>query len=168
MGTTVDFSSIAPALVGIAICSLIAVRVLRQRVVRVERLWILPALVIVIVFVNHERIAYTPAGIALIAVGLVVGAAIGWARARFSIKSIDVANGRIVTQGGIWLLLLILAIAAIKFVLRTGMAGRWHEWLNVGLFLAVGSVLAQRAFLYRAYLTARQAVGTGDRAPTAP
>jgi hypothetical protein len=165
---TVNHPFFGTALITLAVLCLVAFRVLRQRVVRVDRLWILPALVLLLVFTNHGRIAYTPSGFAVIALGLVIGGAIGWLRARFSIKSIDVANRQIITQGGAWMLLLVLAIAAIKIALRSGLAGAWHEWLNVGLFLAVGSVLAQRAFLYRAYLVARrQAVGAPDRTMTA-
>src|SRR5208282_3617048 len=121
MGTG-DHQVFVSLLVSVAVLCLVAFRVLRQRVVRVDRLWILPAVVLLLVFTNRERIAYTPAGVALIALGLVIGIAIGWARARFSIQSIDVANRQIRTQGGVWMLVLVLAIAAIKIALRSGTA----------------------------------------------
>jgi hypothetical protein len=141
-----------PYLLPLLFIGLAILRSSRARNLRIERLWVAPALILVatVLAFSHQRPPGTlMIGVDILAIGL--GAALGWWRGRFTLISVDPATHALTSKTSAFGMLLLLAIFAIRFGLR-GLAAENASALHVTvtditdafLLLAVGLVCAQR------------------------
>lgn len=145
----------APAWVNLIPLVMIGVVVLRNsraRKIRIERMWIAPAIVgalTLLTFVNSP--APSALGIVVDVFALAVGALLGWWRARASTFTIDPATHVITSKVSMAGMLLILGIFAARYLLKSFLTAD-SSFLHVSaveatdsfLLLAVGVVSAQR------------------------
>lgn len=124
----------------------------RARTIRVERLWLSPAIVMVMTIAAFA--ANTPPslwGVVLDVAAVGVGALLGWWRGRASRFTVDpdthVVTSRVSPAG----MLLILGIFGVRYLLRSALGGESSslhltaaEVTDSFLLLAVGVVSAQR------------------------
>ncbi|MDB5677209.1 CcdC protein domain-containing protein [Sphingomonas bacterium] len=111
------------AAVFIVIFGLRARRMSQLRPLKLERLWIVPAIYLVIAVINiffrPPAFAFTPptasAWLAL-AIALVVGAAIGWQRGRMMQIHVDPETHALNQKGSPLAILFLLAIIAVKMI----------------------------------------------------
>lgn len=139
-------------LVPLLLIAIVIFRNARPRKLRIERMWISPAIVLSLtawVFSNSP--APSPIGLAVDVFALGVGALLGWWRARASRFTIDPETHVITSRVSPWGLMLILGIFSVRYVLRGVLAGE-ASMLHVSaieitdsfLLLAMGLVSAQR------------------------
>jgi hypothetical protein len=139
-------------LLPLAFVALAVVRNARERNLRVERLWIAPVLILAggVAAFTHDQ---PPNGlmIGVDAAAVAVGALIGWWRGRLTHISVDPATHVLTSKASPVGMLLILAIFALRYVLRVWAmqnAGALHVSVSgltdAFLLLAVGIVCAQR------------------------
>lgn len=139
-------------LIPLVFLAIVILRNSRPRTLRIERMWISPAIVVTLtVWVFSMSPAPSLLGLGIDAAALAVGAALGWWRARASRFTIDPATHVITSEVSPWGMLLILGIFALRYVLRgvmSGEASTLHvsaiEITDSFLLLAVGLVSAQR------------------------
>ena len=139
-------------LIPVLIVGLVILRNARARKLKVERLWISPAIVMVLTI---AAFAANPApgllGVTIDVVAVAVGALLGWWRGRASRFTVDpethIVTSRVSPAG----MLLILGIFGLRYVLRSvlgGEASALHltagEITDSFLLLAVGVVSVQR------------------------
>jgi hypothetical protein len=139
-------------LIPVLIIGLVILRNARARKLKVERLWISPAIVMlltIVAFAANPAPGLLGVAIDIVAVGL--GALLGWWRGRASRFTVDpethVVTSRVSPVG----MLLILGIFGLRYLLRSvlgGEASMLHltaaEITDSFLLLAVGVVSAQR------------------------
>lgn len=139
-------------LIPLVFLAIVILRNSRPRTLRIERLWISPAIVVTLtVWAFSMSPAPSLLGLGIDAAAVTVGAALGWWRARASRFTIDPATHVITSKVSPWGMLLILGIFALRYVLRgvmSGEASTLHvsaiEITDSFLLLAVGLVSAQR------------------------
>lgn len=103
-----------PVAIFVVIFSFRARRMTQMRPLKLERLWIVPALYLAIVALNF--VAKPPSLNAWIAsaVALLIGAAVGWQRGRMMKIHVDPETHALNQQGSPWAILFLLAIFGIK------------------------------------------------------
>lgn len=142
------------AITGIVVAIVFAVRWRRMRretVLRLERLWMLPAFYAVLVgFVVAER---PPSGANWLycGVALAIGAALGWQRGRMMTIRVDPDSHALRQTSSPAAMLFILAIVLLRQAARGG--ARWLHldvWAvtDMAMALALGLIAAQRLEMY--------------------
>jgi hypothetical protein len=140
-------------LVPLVVIAVVLFRNARGRRIRIERLWISPALVTLLtIAVFAANPPPGPVAIAIDVAALVAGAALGWWRGRVSRFTIDPETHVITSKVSPWGLMLILGIFGLRYVLRDVIARGGASALHVTaaeatdsfLLLVVGVVSAQR------------------------
>jgi hypothetical protein len=149
------------SLIGVAGAAFVAIRIFRQRELHVERLWIVPLVALCLLAATYERLDFSPAGCLVMLVALPLGFALGWMRASLMIERVDVPNRRIVTKRGGWMLLIVVALALAKLLLKNTGALEVQQLANGGMLMAVASVCAQRLCFFRAFRRASAATANG-------
>jgi hypothetical protein len=140
------------ALIPLVIVGLVILRNSRARALRVERLWISPVIILALVGLSLSQQGLpTPLMLGLDIAGLVVGALLGWWRARFTKITVDRATHQLTSQASPIGMLVILAIFALRYVIRmyaAESANTLHVSANAiadaVLVISVGLVCAQR------------------------
>jgi hypothetical protein len=95
-------------------------RNLTSRRIRAGSLWVMPVLLIAIaVLTISQNPPRNPAGIAILAVGALAGAAAGWYRGKFIHISLDAETGVLTGKGSAVGLMLILALLVARYAVRT-------------------------------------------------
>lgn len=140
-------------LIPLAFVGLAILRNARVRNLRIERLWIAPVIILALTglaLATGQQLP-GPRMVAVDVAALVVGAALGWWRGRFTKITVDRETHNLTSQASPVGMLLILGIFAIRFGLRSFAAqnaGALHvsvtEITDTFLLLAVGLVCAQR------------------------
>jgi hypothetical protein len=123
---------------------------------RVERLWIVPAVTIWIAVSAHRPFDLSPPGIAILAAALLIGALGGWRAARAALVSVDVPGRSLVISSGKSALLCAIALGAITLLLTNLFYSQMLPLTNAGLLMGVGSVSANRLYFLSAWLRARR------------
>lgn len=149
-------SYIIPAVI---ICIVLAFRLRgmrRERPLKIERLWIVPALYFVIAGLTFWSMP--PSSLAIwmwCGVALVAGAAIGWWRGKMMRISVDPETHAIRQQGSAAAMLLILALIVIRSAARNadhlGIPGVHLDVMamtDVLIALALGLLTAQRVEMF--------------------
>ena len=103
-----------PVAVFIVIFSLRARRMSQMRPLKLERLWIVPAIYLAIVAANFIAKPPTAAAWIASAVALLLGAALGWQRGRLMQIHVDPQTHALNQKGSPWAILFLLAIILIK------------------------------------------------------
>ena len=139
-------------LVPLIFLGIVILRNSRARTLRIERLWISPAIVMALTVLTFAASPPpTPVGIVMDFVALAVGAGLGWWRARASRFTVDPETHVITSKVSPVGMLLILGIFAARYLLRSLLTAD-STVLHVSaieagdsfLILAVGLVSAQR------------------------
>lgn len=92
---------------------------MRVRPLKIEHLWIIPALYAVVVAYLFVRFPPSALGWGVSALGLVIGGAIGWQRGKTTRIHIDPATGLLMQKGSIWALAIILVLIVVKAIAQT-------------------------------------------------
>lgn len=109
-----------PLAVFAVIFALRARRMSQVRPLKLERLWIVPALYLVLVVATFVSRPPTPTAWLASTAALLIGAAIGWQRGRMMAITRDSATGTLRQQGSPLAVLFLFAIIAIKLLAERG------------------------------------------------
>jgi len=139
-------------LVPMVLIGLLLLRNARARQMRIETLWISPAILLAIVALAFsQQRPPSAASLQLDAAGLIVGGLLGWWRGRFTNIRIDPRTLALISQTSPIGMLLILGIFALRYGLRsfaTANASALNlpltDLTDAFLLLAVGLVCVQR------------------------
>ncbi|MEG3178593.1 DUF1453 domain-containing protein [Sphingomonas sp. RB3P16] len=124
---------------------------MRVRPLKVEQLWIVPAIYAAVVAYLFVKTPPTLAGWGVAALALVVGGAIGWQRGKTMRIHLDPATGTLMQKGSIWALAIIVVLVALKMVAQAeGQALHFNVAVLIdGLAaLTLGIFAAQRLEMY--------------------
>jgi hypothetical protein len=135
----------------------------KARPLRLRRLWLLPVVFVVLVGFVIASMPPSPLGIACIVLGVAIGAAVGWQRARLMRLHVEGEGdgARVMVRQSRAALLLIMALAGVRTLFRsatgTQMSGAAGTHLSVGalavtdglLGFALGMIVAHRLELWR-------------------
>jgi hypothetical protein len=137
-------------LVPLVAIAMVMLRNSRERKLRIERMWIAPAVVLAMTaLVMAQQPPPEATELAIDAAALALGAAAGWWRGRLTHISVDPQSHALTSRTSPLGMLLILGLFALRYALRrVGAAGALHVSLlqltDVLMLLAVGIVCAQR------------------------
>jgi hypothetical protein len=139
-------------LIPIAVIGLVILRNARARTLRMERLWIGPLLVVLLAGAGIAAAPpRTEAAIVVDIVALAFGAVLGWWRGRASRFTVDPETHVVTSRVSPWGMVLILAIFALRYGLRSFLGGgatvlhlAAADLADAFLLLALGVVCAQR------------------------
>jgi hypothetical protein len=112
----------AYAVIGVAIVVIIALRFRRMgrdRPLRLDGLWVLPAVYLAILAVAFAQTPPDVTGWALIGIGLVLGGLAGWLRGRTISITADPGTGALNQRASPLGLILLVVLIAIRYGLRT-------------------------------------------------
>ena len=151
---------------------IVILRNARVRRIRMERLWIGP---VVIMLLTGLTIAAQPPRSALAlgidALALIVGVTLGWWRGRASRFTVDPETHEVTSKVSVTGMLLILAIFALRYLLRAFVGGEADvlhvsaaELTDAIMVLAVGVVCSQRV---EWFLRARNLIAAAKSASSA-
>ena len=140
-------------LIPVIVIGLVILRNARTRTVKVERLWITPAVIMamcIAAFASNPPPG--PIGLTLDVAAVALGAALGWWRGRASRFTVDPETHVVTSKVSPAGMLIILGIFALRYLLRGAVAGGGASALHLSaaeatdsfLLLAVGVVSAQR------------------------
>ena len=124
---------------------------MRVRPLKIEQLWIVPAIYAALVAYLFVRSPPSLSGWAVAILALLAGGAIGWQRGKTMQIHLDAATGALQQKGSIWALAIIVVLVAIKLVVQSeGQA--LHFDANVLLdglaALSLGLFAVQRLEMY--------------------
>jgi hypothetical protein len=153
-----------PAVIFIVIFGLRARRMSQMRPLRVEQMWIVPAIYLAIVVVAF--VAQPPGlnGWLVALVALAVGGALGWQRGRMMAIHVDPETHTLSQKGSPLAILFLLAIVLVKTAAQTeGRAMHFDVTLvtDAALALALGMFTMTRVEMY---LRAKRLLGDARRA----
>jgi NAD/NADP transhydrogenase beta subunit len=132
-------SYLIPLIVFAVIFSFRARRMTRERPLKLGRLWLVPAIYLVIVVASFSARPPTPVAWLLAIVALVIGAAIGWQRGRMMAITVDPGTGTLRQKGSPVAALFLFAIIGIKLLAeRGGAAAGFDAQLVTDIALAFG------------------------------
>jgi hypothetical protein len=144
-----------------AMAVLLAVRMMRQRSFRVGRLWVQPAVVLILVGFGLYGTSVTTLSVAAITGGIVIGAALGIWRADTALDHVDVEGRRIMTKPNLVFALVFAATFALKAVVRHGPGASFQEATDFVMCLTAASICAQRLWFYRMFRRAEAGYSGG-------
>jgi hypothetical protein len=133
----------------LVVIGLVILRNSRARRLRIETLWIAPVLVAVMIgLALAQEGAPTPLGLGVELAGVVIGAVIGWWRARFTHIEIDQQTHQLTSRASPLGMLIILGVFALRYGLRMYAAEGAGQYgllaTDALLAMTVGLVCAQR------------------------
>ena len=140
-----------PLAIFIVVFGLRARRMTRLRPLKIEQLWVVPAIYAAIVAYLFFRAPPSPTGWGLALIGLVIGAGLGWQRGKTMEIRVDPETHAVQQRASIWAMAFIVVLIAIKSVAQVEGAA-WH--FDVGLLVDVlaavslGMFAVQRIEMY--------------------
>jgi hypothetical protein len=140
------------ALMPLAVIALVILRNSRARRLRIEGLWISPVLILVLVGLSFSQQAMpTPLMLGIDIAALVVGAGLGWWRARFTTITVDPATHELTSKASPLGMLVILGVFAVRYGVRmyatqsaSSLGVSANAIADAALVISVGLVCAQR------------------------
>ncbi len=160
------------AITGIVILGLLALRwrrMGRDRPLKVDQLWVLPAIYLAIVVILLVQTPPDEAGWLWCVAALVVGAVIGWYRGRMITISVDPATQALRQRASPAAMIFLIVLVGARVFLRsvvTDEAQSWHvsaaTIVDAFLTLALGVIAVQRLEMF---LRARRVMATAQTAP---
>ncbi len=144
---------------------LVILRNSRARRLRIEQMWIAPVIIVAMIGLalwgesqasvarGGPGLALTPLNLGLDIAGIVLGAVLGWWRARFTNITIDPATHELTSRASPIGMVVILGILVLRTAVRTyatgGALGEWAGPIaDALLVMSVGLVCAQRLEIY--------------------
>jgi len=142
----------ATLLIPLVVIVLVILRNSRARRLRVESLWIMPLVIVTLIgLALFQQGAPSAQSLGFDAAALVLGALLGWWRARFTQITVDPQTHELTSRASPLGMMVILGIFAIRYGVRFYTAesvGAGHGLLNAiadaSLVMSVGLVCAQR------------------------
>jgi hypothetical protein len=139
-------------LIPLVVFAVVILRNARARRLRIETLWIAPVIIMALVGLSFSQEGMpTPLMLAIDVAALVVGAALGWWRARFTHITVDPATHALTSRASPVGMLVILGIFAVRFGVRMYAAQNANVLgvsanavADAALVISVGLVCAQR------------------------
>ncbi len=108
-----------PYLITVFVLALVLRRSIRGRTLKVDRLWVIPVLLLAAAVMTIAQAPPTDLGaIASIALAALLGCAVGWQRGKLTRISHDPDTGVLTAQASPAAVVLIVAVFAIRFGLR--------------------------------------------------
>jgi hypothetical protein len=111
--------------VGVAVAVVILfLRNRRARALKIERLWIRPAIFLALLVLARvgQPPLLTPAAVAFLAGALVAGALVGWQRARFVRIDIHPETHELSSQASVWGVVFIAAVLLLRLWMRSALS----------------------------------------------
>lgn len=139
-------------LIPLVAIGMVILRNARARRLRIETLWIAPLLILALVGLTLSREGVpSPARLGLDILALAAGAGLGWWRGRFTHITVDPETHQLTSRASPIGMLIILAIFALRYGLRTAAAENASALhlsvsavADAALVITVGLVCAQR------------------------
>ena len=139
-------------LIPLLVVGVVILRNSRARTLRFERLWISPAIIMLLaILAFSQNPPPGTIGLTLDVAAVAVGALLGWWRGRASRFTVDPQTHVVTSKVSPAGMLLILGVFALRYLLRSMLGGEWSalhlsaaEATDGFLLLAVGVVSAQR------------------------
>lgn len=126
----------------------------------VDRLWIVPTLMLVVLVLERGRFDTSPVGLAVLGAGAIAGVAFGAWRAAVSISGVEVGARKIRMDGARWLILVFVALLVVKVALAHWLPPELHRLTDALLVMNVAAAVVLRLQCYRAFVRARTATAT--------
>ena len=126
-------------------------RMTRMRPLKLEQLWIVPAIYLAIVVATFAATPPSAAGWGAVLIALIVGAALGWQRGRMMAIHVDPETHALSQKGSPMAILFLFAIVAIKLVAQNeGKALHFNVAMitDAALALALGMFAMTRLEMY--------------------
>jgi hypothetical protein len=121
-------NSYIPYLIAVFVLAMVVRRSLRGQRLKVDRLWVIPVLLIVAaVMTIVQAPPQDPAMILALALAALVGAAVGWQRGRLTRINLDPDTGILTSQASPAAVLLIAGVFALRFGLRFWLEQNPHK-----------------------------------------
>lgn len=109
-------------------------RLSQGRPLRLERLWILPAIFVVMTAATFVQMPPVGMDWAILLAPLALGGVVGWYRGKMMRITVDPETHALNQSASPWALLFLLAIMAIRMGLRTLLMGSGHpEYIHLGV-----------------------------------
>lgn len=127
-------------------------RLMRVRPLKLDRLWVVPAIYSLVVAWLFYRMPPSPVGWLLALAALAVGGAIGWQRGRTTRLHFDPATQTLMQQGSFWAVAIIAVLIAVKMMAQVaGPALHFDVGLVVDALaaLSLGVFAVQRVEMYQ-------------------
>ncbi|WP_066809057.1 CcdC protein domain-containing protein [Sphingomonas asaccharolytica] len=140
-----------PIAVFVVIFALRARRMSQMRPLKLETLWVVPAIYLAIVAANFIAKPPTPIAWGASIMALIVGAAVGWQRGRLMQIHVDPTTHALNQKGSPWAILFLMAIVLIKLAAQgEGRAMGFDVMLvtDAALALALGMFTATRVEMF--------------------
>ncbi|HEX2815130.1 MAG TPA: hypothetical protein VHN39_01960 [Phenylobacterium sp.] len=152
MPTTPTNAPAWAALIPLVVIALVILRNSRARRLRIEGLWVSPVIILVLVGLSFSQQAIpTPLMLGIDIAALVVGAALGWWRARFTTITVDPATHELTSRASALGMLVILGVFAVRYAVRmyatqsaSSLGVSANGIADAALVISVGLVCAQR------------------------
>ncbi|WP_448663618.1 CcdC protein domain-containing protein [Sphingomonas sp. CJ20] len=148
-------SFVFPILVVVVVLALRMRRMARERPLKIEYLWVVPALYLVVAGAMFVRFPPSPIGAAVSLVALAVGAALGWQRGKLMRITVDPQTHAISQRGSVAAMLFIVVLILVRMGAREAATlGGASLHIDVMLVtdvlvaLALGLLSAQRLEMY--------------------
>jgi hypothetical protein len=140
------------ALIPLVVIALVILRNSRARRLRIEGLWISPVIILALVATTLSQQGMpTPLMLGLDIAALVIGAVLGWWRARFTHITVDPATHELTSRASPVGMLVILGIFALRYAVRmyatesaNSLGVSANAIADAALVISVGLVCAQR------------------------
>lgn len=109
-----------PLLIAAVVLTLRARRMTQMRPLKIERLWIVPAVYLVIVAALFVKGPPSPVGWVICVATLLIGAAIGWQRGKTMQIHVDPETHALNQKGSMTAVLFLIGLFAVKFAAQAG------------------------------------------------
>ena len=124
-------------------------RMSRERPLKLEQLWIVPAIYTLVCVASFVARPPTAIGWAAVAAGVAIGAVVGWWRGKTTRIALDPATHRLNQRASPAGMLILLALVAAKLLLQTeGRAAHLDALGNGVLGVALGTFTAMRVEMF--------------------
>jgi hypothetical protein len=122
------------------------------RPLKIERMWIRPAIILALCAFILSRVPPGPADLPWLGMALVLGGLVGWQRGRFVKIVVHPETHEINQQASPAAMIFLLAIVGLRMVLRQEAATAWHVGVNLitdlSIVFAAGLFTVQQAEMW--------------------
>lgn len=122
---------------------------MREKEVKLDRMWVMPVIVAVAIFFSISKVMLTGWTLLLYIVFLAVGCGIGIWRAWMERLRVDSATGKVMSKGSMGAALVLIVIMLLKHYIST--LDVHHSVVALSsalLFMPLGSIAARRFIIY--------------------
>ncbi len=127
----------------------------RSRPLKLEQLWVIPAIYVVVVVALFFESPPTGNGWLWCLVALAAGAAFGWYRGRLVAVTVDPATHALNQRASPFVVILLAALIALRYGLRTVLAQQAASWqisaptiVDIFMAFALGLIAVQRLEIF--------------------